>query len=589
MRELLRPAGVARGPCQKQICAPAKMKIRRIIRRCFYVLAGLTALIALFYAEENWRGQRAWEQFKRTWEAKGERFDWATVVPPPVPDSENFALAPMVLSSYAAYVDTNGRAIRPAKTNILNKLRMSVFREEEYPSFNTKKPFGQWQTAKWTDLSAWQTYYRTPTLAPPAVGRRYSRFGGRPSTPGRPVMAPPAKTAMATPAPTNEFPVAPQPQSPAEDVLLALSRYDAAIAELRQASRLPQARFPLNYEHPEERVFAHFGALRQCAQVLQLRSVAELSLNRTEEALADIKLSLRLGESIHAEPFFQSEKTRVSIVESNLQPIWEGLAAHRWSDSQLVALDSELSGLDFFSDYAAVVRSQRALANYQLDLWRRTHNAQIEPDPGCDYDDAIKRTGARLIGFYFHSFPSGWYYQNEVRTCRAYTEELLPLLNAKTRTVSQVLVTNFKFDGILGSPMPYMAEKIDRPDEQEWGSAFWHPYSILENFAFEFGSAKQFAYAQGSVDLARVACALERYRLARGEYPASLNELSPRFMEKLPCDLINGLPLHYRVTDDKQFVLYSLGWSNVDEHGEVRYSHDRFKDLRSGNWLWRYP
>jgi hypothetical protein len=46
---------------------------------------------------------------------------------------------------------------------------------------------------------------------------------------------------------TNEFPVAPQPQSAAADVLLALSQYDPVLEELRTASRLPYSRFPLNY------------------------------------------------------------------------------------------------------------------------------------------------------------------------------------------------------------------------------------------------------------------------------------------------------------------------------------------------------
>src|SRR5207244_3238450 len=44
--------------------------------RCELIgLACLAVLIALFYAEENWRGKRAWENYEREWEAKGEKFD----------------------------------------------------------------------------------------------------------------------------------------------------------------------------------------------------------------------------------------------------------------------------------------------------------------------------------------------------------------------------------------------------------------------------------------------------------------------------------------------------------------------------------
>ena len=48
---------------------------------------------------------------------------------------------------------------------------------------------------------------------------------------------------------------------------------------------------------------------------------------------------------------------------------------------------------------------------------------------------------------------------------------------------------------------------------------------------------KKFARIQADVDLARVACALERYRLAHGSYPETLDALAPQFIEKLPHDL----------------------------------------------------
>src|ERR1700722_1517146 len=61
-------------------------------RRWRYILTGLVvfaATIALFYAEENWRGRRAWASCKRELEAKGAKLDWAYYVPPLVPDDQN--------------------------------------------------------------------------------------------------------------------------------------------------------------------------------------------------------------------------------------------------------------------------------------------------------------------------------------------------------------------------------------------------------------------------------------------------------------------------------------------------------------------
>ena len=77
----------------------------RSFKRFLFRLACFVTLIALIYAEEDWRGWHAWQKFKQEWEAKGEQFDLASVIPPPVPDDQNFALTPIVASSYEAMLD----------------------------------------------------------------------------------------------------------------------------------------------------------------------------------------------------------------------------------------------------------------------------------------------------------------------------------------------------------------------------------------------------------------------------------------------------------------------------------------------------
>jgi hypothetical protein len=66
----------------------------KILRKIIIALAGLAVLIALFYAEEDWRGKRAWENYKREQEAKGTVMDWNKLIPPSVPDKQNFFKAP---------------------------------------------------------------------------------------------------------------------------------------------------------------------------------------------------------------------------------------------------------------------------------------------------------------------------------------------------------------------------------------------------------------------------------------------------------------------------------------------------------------
>src|ERR1035441_2608767 len=78
-------------------------------------LAVLATLTAVLVTEENWRGKRAWEKYKREAEARGERFDLASAVPPTVPDDQNFFAATIIAEALKA--DRNG-------TNGINRMKL---------------------------------------------------------------------------------------------------------------------------------------------------------------------------------------------------------------------------------------------------------------------------------------------------------------------------------------------------------------------------------------------------------------------------------------------------------------------------------
>ncbi|HUZ06551.1 MAG TPA: hypothetical protein VMV89_03595, partial [Candidatus Paceibacterota bacterium] len=244
----------------------------RNFKRSLFCLACFATLIALFYAEEDWRGWHDWNQFKHQWEAKGEKFDWQSIVPPPVPDDQNFAMQPIWVDSIKFEYGTNvakqwyGKTMTESeRTNLVDRLGISIYGNMYGGEYEAKSPHsGHWAEGTETDLKNWQQYYRD--LA----------------------------------SKTNEFPIAPQPQSPAQDVLLALSKYDSTIEELRQAGQLPYSRFPLEYDkdNPSAIMLPHLAMLKRSSQVLQLRAIAELQNGESEKALDDVKLMLRLTDAI---------------------------------------------------------------------------------------------------------------------------------------------------------------------------------------------------------------------------------------------------------------------------------------------------
>jgi hypothetical protein len=172
--------------------------------------------------------------------------------------------------------------------------------------------------------------------------------------------------------------------------------------------------------------------------------------------------------------------------------------------------------------------------------------------------------------------PTGWFYQNRLNCARMMVEYDIPRADVNQHTVSPAGVRR--------------AEQAQRAEQRRTRRTT--PYNFLEKLMLPaLGNAvKKFAYAQSSVDLARVAIALERYRLAHGEYPESLDALAPQFIAKLPHDVIGGQPLNYRRTADGQFVLYSVGWNERDDGGVVVFTKGSTPtvDINQGDWVWRY-
>ena len=427
-------------------------------------------------------------------------FNFADFIPKPVQDESNFALVPVVGSRMEIY--DGGSQIKTPDN-------------------------GNWQIGQPTDLKAFQDYYR----------------------------------ALATNA--NGFPVADERQSPAADVLFALSKYDVTIEELRQAATLPESRFPLKYDSPSPAaiMLPHLAVLKGSSQVLELRAVAELQDGQSDKAVADVKVMFRLVSSIRNEPFLISHLVRIAMLNRAIQPIWEGTQEHLWSDGQLKELDRDLAGLDFLADYEFSMRGQCACEIANIEFLRRTRSVAGLFDGSMPPAIEIE---LRLA-------PDFIYYHNELLVARAVQDWILPIADVERHSVSladaDAAVTNI--DGICA-----------RPALNNVLAAMTLP--VYEKIV------ERFSRAQSWVDLARIAVALERYRLAHGKYPDSLNALAPGFIESVPSDIIGGKPLIYHRSADGRYALYSVGWNGTDDGGKVIF-HGGSKtqiDYDKGDWVW---
>lgn len=510
-----------------------KTKLRgRLLRWGVVGLAALSTLAAFLVTEENWRGKRAWENYRREAEARGERFDLASVVPSPVPDSQNFCCAPIVADVLGWNRDRSPEGLWQGDKDAASRTNFTIFRgaSENWPT-NT----GNWPKGKMIDLKEWQAYFRN--------------FAG--TSEGK----------------TNGFPVASESQTPAADVLLALSCFDPAIKELRAALLRPYAQLPLKYEEGFDaagELLPYLANVKKCGHFFQLRALAELAAAQGGLALDDVKLLLGVTDSLRDQPYLISHLVRIAMLAITLQPVYEGLAQQRWTDGQLAELEQALAKLDFLADYRRAMQGEKIMAIQAIEKQRLTREYKIVDDSSGT--NKIVTVSLRWV-------PSAYFYQNELAFAQMHQLYISRLIDQSHRIIDPAALRQTE------------AEVLSRLNP---GFAPYKTQALMVLPAIAQG-VKKFALIQAQVELARVACALERFRLANGNYPETLAELAPQLIEKLPHDIINGQPLHYRRLNAGQFILYSVGWNEKDDGGQIGLTKSGRFDREKGDWVWQYP
>ncbi len=361
----------------------------------------------------------------------------------------------------------------------------------------------------------------------------------------------------------TNFPTPPVAGQPADDILRALAQFDPEMNELRTAARRPHSQFHVRYEDNFAALLPHLSVLKKFSQIATLQANARLSLGQTDDALDNLRLAFRLADSISAEPVLISGLVQIAILELALQPVWEGLARRQWSDAQLAALEKQLNSVDMLAAYARAIRGEQAFGVNAIDFIRdnpRMAGALIgvgEPSPN---------TVAAVLA------PSGWLEQNKAFIVNLHQEFSLPVIDQKKRL--------FRFD----------VYQRARAYEPKLKTA--HPYRVLVGMLFPavLNVVERFAHSQSALDLARVACALERHRLKHGAFPETTAALVPEFLPKLPHDLMSGTALKYRRNADGKFILYSVGLNETDDGGDIVLGPAKppRADPKQGDWVWSY-
>jgi hypothetical protein len=353
---------------------------------------------------------------------------------------------------------------------------------------------------------------------------------------------------------------------------------DALFEALRAASKRPYSRFPLNYESESSGSIPlpHLAPIKGLCQRISLRTCAELAADDSDKAMADEQLILDLTDSIESEPFLVSHLVRSACFQIAIQPVWEGLAEHRWQERELETLQSRFLRYHFLDDIRIPLQTERGFIAQDVEILRTSGLGLADDLGSMDMDVATPHK--RFLDVVGHVLPAGWYNEECLACCQCFDAQMRGVIDFSNSTIfpgrsaSNYSTLSHK---IVASPFSIsireiMAHRVMTPHLlEQWRDL---PYKA--------------AIPQTAANQAAIACALERYRLANGQYPENLAVLAPTVMKKLPNDVINGEPYHYHPTKDGRYVLYSIGWNGKDENGIPGRS---VFDMHAGDWVWSFP
>ncbi len=263
--------------------------VRRLLSKKTLILTGIVLVLAvvIFYTEENWRGRRAWENYRAAAEKRGAKLFLKDFIPADIPDSENYAAVPVFRDLFIKRTDCPD----PRATFVLP--RLSDEKNPALPDDIKGRRF---------DVDGWQEFF--------------------------------VKTKL----------IQEKTESAAGDILRALRKYEPALQQLRDASPRPKCKFQTHWEDGAGAHLPHLVAALHAVRLFTMNAQAHLGIGSSPAARAEVEQAFRIHTALSSEPSLIAGLVRISILAVIERVVWDGLAGGQWPDEDLHAIDPSQSG-----------------------------------------------------------------------------------------------------------------------------------------------------------------------------------------------------------------------------------------------------
>jgi hypothetical protein len=330
-----------------------------------------------------------------------------------------------------------------------------------------------------------------------------------------------------------------------------LDAVQPALDEAKKLKDLPNGRFPIVYaRNPINTMLEEEQKVRAVTRLLNLNSTACAEAGEAHKAIESCSASLNGARAIGDEPFAISQLIRVACAINACKTAERILAQTEPGSDDLKRLQEAVEREDTHPYWSITWRGDRAFENAVLEALESgamTLSEFAEEKP--DWSD-------QLLAFAIQDYIRGLHPQLFAYSARIQAASELP---AKLRR-------------------PAM-EQIERECRHAWGN----PVTLLLAAFLKLEDA--FLRGHAALRCQGAALAVERYRRLHGDWPQSLDALTPEFIAEVPTDPFTDDPLLYHRLPDG-VVIYSVSSDGVDNGGNIDWEKPNLPGTDIGFRLW---
>jgi uncharacterized membrane protein len=328
--------------------------------------------------------------------------------------------------------------------------------------------------------------------------------------------------------------------------LTVFRRYIAKARPLLRAGdrvcKFKRSAYPLEFREGLGMRLTHLDFVRRMAFRYRAEALLAAEEGQAERAAESLVTILHVVGTLREDPILISQNVRVGLVNAHVKALAEVLSRIPLTDAHVMKLDDVLVKAESQDGISLGLNGDRCVALVEyVKLIEGADDALVKEQKGAGM--GIAATLGKIA-------MDAWL-----------TADLVFYLDMMAQ-----------WDAVVALPMRQRVKAADKFGKTlDAAVAKRGKLSVAAMLLPSIGAATtRDVQIRARLRCARVALAIERYRLKHKKLPKTLAVLAPKFIKELPADPFTGKGLMLKLGKEKGYMVYSVGQNQKDDGGEAK-------------------